>query len=401
MSIQHDQLYMLPWSRTDNPGGWVEVTDTCDLECPGCYRSSLTGHVPVEEIKADILKLQQLVNCDSIGIAGGEPLLYPDLLEVVEFITRHDMKSRLLTNGETLTRNLAQDLKRAGLTHISFHIDSYQMRPGWEGKTEAETNVLRQQYADLIWEVGGIHCGFLITVYRSTLEQVPDILAWCRQNIQKVQHLAFIALRGFHRSDEIEYFANGVRIDLSDLRSSYTDNDEISISTEDIYDVIEQQFQDSHPCAYLSGVAVPETYKVLITSILGTKNTILGTIGARTAEFSQIMHHLLTGRYHMGFKKVVIGKKVFLLSLVDRKIRRCFSKYLKTVIRNPMRLFNRIYMQTIHLQQPKEIINGEINTCDGCLNQMLYQNRLIQSCMLDEYRLFGGPLIPVQSSESL
>lgn len=28
---------------TDNPGGWIEVTDHCNLHCPGCYRKRTEG----------------------------------------------------------------------------------------------------------------------------------------------------------------------------------------------------------------------------------------------------------------------------------------------------------------------------------------------------------------------
>jgi hypothetical protein len=29
-------LYRLPWSLHDNPVGWVEVTDACNITCKGC-----------------------------------------------------------------------------------------------------------------------------------------------------------------------------------------------------------------------------------------------------------------------------------------------------------------------------------------------------------------------------
>lgn len=397
MSIQRDKLYRFPWSRTDNPGGWIEVTDECDLACPACYRFSLRGHVPIEEIKSDILQLKHRVNCDCIAIAGGEPLLYPDLVEAVEFITKNELKSRILTNGQRLTWDLAQDLKKAGLTAISFHVDSQQSRPGWDGKTEVEMNELRQHYADLIWELGGVHCGFLTTVYRSTLQDIPDVVAWSRKNLHKVRSLALIALRGAPLSEEIEYFASGTKVDPSHLRTSFANPDEINISAEDLYGIIEDRFPASHPSAYLNGTALPESYKVLIIPYLGSKHSVFGTVGARTIEFTQTIYHLFKGRYNLGLRKMAAGRKTFLMSLVDPVIRKSFSKYLKAVIRNPLSLFSRIYIQTIQIQQPNEIMNGESNLCDGCLNQMVYKDKIINSCRLDEYRMYGGPLIPLKS----
>jgi len=106
MTIEREKLYRFPWSKTDNPGGWVEVTDMCDLFCPGCYRHRLEGHRPLEEVKNDIIACQRMTNCDRIAISGGEPLLYPNLIEVVEFISSQRMKPMLLTNGEKLTWEL-------------------------------------------------------------------------------------------------------------------------------------------------------------------------------------------------------------------------------------------------------------------------------------------------------
>lgn len=396
MSIHRDKLYRFPWSRTDNPGGWIEVTDECDLSCPACYRFSLMGHVPVEEIKSDILKLKHRLNCDCIAIAGGEPFLYPDLVEVVEFLTKNGLKSRILTNGHRLTWDLARALKKAGLTAISFHVDSKQSRPGWDGKTEVEMNDLRQHYADIIWELGGMHCGFLTTVYRSTIHDIPDVVAWSRKNLHKVRSLALIALRGVPLSSDIEYFARSAKVDPSNLRTSFANPEEIDISAEELYRIIEDRFPASHPSAYLNGTAFPETFKVLIIPYLGSKHAVYGTVGARTIEFSQIIYHLFKSRYNLGLRKMDTGRKIFLLSLLDPEIRRSFTKYLKAGIRNPLRLFSRIYIQTIQIQQPKEILNGESNLCDGCLNQMVYKDQIINSCRLDEYRMYGGPLIPMK-----
>jgi hypothetical protein len=36
------------------------------------------------------------------------------------------------------------------------------------------------------------------------------------------------------------------------------------------------------------------------------------------------------------------------------------------------------------------MIKGENNLCDCCVNPMIYQDKLINPCQLDEYRMFGG-----------
>src|SRR5512143_3185360 len=168
MPLKRSELYRLPWSRVDNPGGWIEPTDVCDLACPGCFRRRMTGHRPLAEIEAEIVELSSLVNSDRIAIGGGEPLLYPQIDELVAFVARRGLKPMILSNGTHLTVERARELKAAGLHTLYLHVDSGQARPGWKGISEAAMNPLRQRYADLLAEVGGIPCGFNVTVTRRT-----------------------------------------------------------------------------------------------------------------------------------------------------------------------------------------------------------------------------------------
>ncbi len=394
MRLERNRLYRFPWSKTDNPGAWVEVTDECNLTCPGCFRHRLEGHRRLSEVKEDILECQKRLNCDRIAISGGEPLLYPDIIEVVSFINRNGMKPMLLTNGELMTKELAGQLKSAGLKQVYFHVDSGQRRPGWEGKTEGELNELRQKFADLLWEVGGIQCGYNVTVFRSTLKDVPDILEWCRRSIHKVHHLSLIAFRALPYHNSITYVTNAGPVDLSDLENISVEPSSINLTTEDIFYTIADHDPGFHPSAYLNGTAVPESHKFLILLNLGSRNNIYGVVGAKTVELVQVFHHLFKGRY-CAFLNPRPGKKLFLLSLFDREVRKSFGNFLRAVLRNPLRIFNRIYVQCINLQQPHEVLDGQINLCDGCVNLMMHEGKLINSCRLDEYRIFGGALIPM------
>jgi len=395
MSISRENLYRFPWSKKDNPGSWVEVTDQCDLHCPGCYRHSLEGHRPLDEVKKDILSCQRLTNCDRMAIAGGEPLLYPDIIEVVDFISRHRMKPVLLTNGEKLTWELATELKKAGLAKFHFHVDSGQKRPDWVGKNETEMNKLRQHFADLVWHLGRVQCGYNITVSRSNLRYLPDIVDWARQNIHKVQHISLVAYRGIPLVEGIKFQVNGEIINAHAFQHTSSSLVELDLSSEEMLDVLTSHFSDYEPCAYLNGTLVPETFKFLITIHVGGKRRLYGLMGRKSVEITQSTYHLLKGRYFLFLKHPKVGKKIFLLSFLDSEIKKTLRRYLKAVVRNPLRLFDKLYIQSISLQQPNEFLKDGANLCDGCMNMMVYRGELIPSCRLDEYRMFGGPIKPV------
>jgi pyruvate-formate lyase-activating enzyme len=399
LSLDRRRLYRFPWSLTDNPGGWVEVTDRCNLACPGCYRKRLGGDRPLDDVRTDIAACQEITNCDCMAISGGEPLIYPHIVEVVDFIASRKMKPLLLTNGLMLDRRLAVELKKAGLVKFNFHVDSAQERPGWESKSEPELNSLRQYFADFVWDLKGVQCGFNATVSRANLADMPEIVGWARQNIHKVQHLSLIVLRGLPISEDVVYTVHGEQIEPALLPNSFQNAEEITISSEDLLAVIQSRFPEMTPCAYLSGTTAFETNKYLVFVHIGSARKIYGLAGAKTIELVQVFHHFFKGRYNAFSKKAKVGRIVFLLSLVDPEVKRSFLNFLRISLKNPWRLFDRVYSQPVVFEQPLEIIDGEKNLCDGCINAMVYKGRLIPSCRLDEYRVFGGSVVAVKRSD--
>jgi hypothetical protein len=120
-------------------------------------------------------------------------------------------------------------------------------------------------------------------------------------------------------------------------------------------------------------------------------------MGKTTMEMAQMFYHLFFGRYFAFLKSPKTGSKIFLLQFFDPQIRKSFIVFLKFLLKNPLSLFNRIYAQSIHFQQPNEIIDGNVNLCDDCVNMMVWNGQLINSCRLDEYRLFGEAMTIVKT----
>jgi len=395
--INRPDLYRFPWSKTDNPGTWVEVTDTCNISCVGCYRKQVAGHKDFDDLKKDIQDSIRLTNCDCIEIAGGEPLIYPHILETVRYISSLKLKPVIFSNGVALTPELVLELKKAGLAKIHFHIDSMQDRPGWQGKSEAELNLLRRYYADMIHQHGrGIQCGFHVTVYRNNLDQVPDIFNWAIQNINKVQHISFIAFRTMPEDQGLVFFANGREVDARDMYGHTQEPQDITITTDEMYQTLKKRFPFLHPCAYLNGTSKFETYKFLIMVNIGTSKSLIGHLGKRTMELVQMFHHLFMKKYPAFVKNPKVGLKIFFLMFMDRCLRNSFKNFIGLWIRNPMIIFQKVYAQSLHLQQPNEIIDGRVNLCDDCVNMMAYKGQLINSCMLEQYRMFNEPVTVVK-----
>ena len=170
-------LYRMPWSASDNAFGWLEVIRSCDLDCGYCYQINRPDRAKsLLEVEGELTGLLGLRRCDTVFISGGEPLLHPEIVDVVRLTRRRGVKPVLVTNGQKMTPSLLHELRKAGLFGCIFHIDSGQNRPGWADASEQDLNRLRQQMADMLSDEGGLVCGYNTTILPETLSQVPSIV---------------------------------------------------------------------------------------------------------------------------------------------------------------------------------------------------------------------------------
>ena len=386
-------LYRFPWSLNDNPQGWVEITDICNLHCRGCYRQRLEGHKPLEKIKEEVRFLKRWRNIDNISLAGGEPVLHPDIVEIVRFITGQGLKPFMLGNGVALTKEICTDLKKVGLVGLGLHIDMGQDRPGWEGKNELELCALRERLADMVYVVGGISCNFNITVYNENFQFVPDLVKWAVRNGKKVQGFTFMTYRAAIVEPGRDYMVDGRRIQLSEGTLGYATKAEtqkdISLMSTDVYRIIRENVPEYMPSAYLGGTKDHTSFKWLNGILLCSGGKPIGSVGKKTMELAQTGHHALFGTYLAYMKKKTAGKKTFLLSFVDRQMRDAFVKFMS----NPLNLLRPLRMVGIGIvQAPDALAHGEIDMCESCPDITFFNGRLVNSCRLDEYRKLGGSL---------
>jgi len=96
----------------------------CNLDCTYCNEyDKVSPPGPIETLHRRIDKLAEL-GTTVITISGGEPLLHPELDEVVRRVRRHGMMAGMITNGYLLTAERIQRLNQAGLEHLQISIDN-------------------------------------------------------------------------------------------------------------------------------------------------------------------------------------------------------------------------------------------------------------------------------------
>lgn len=390
----HRRLYRLPWTLPDNAISWLEPTSACNLACDGCYRENdPKSHKPLDIVRREVETFHRLRNADGISIAGGDPLVHPEIVEIVRTVSEMGLKPIVNTNGAPLTRDLLARLKDAGVYGFTFHIDSKQGRPRWKGKSEVELNDLRLRYAEMLAAAGGISCAFNSTVYHDTLQYVPDLVEWAGDHIDIVHVMVFILYRAAVPQLPFDWYAGGRKVDPGVLVYSETDEREVGLAAPDVVAEIRKRFPEFAPCAYLNGTEKPDSFKWLLTGRIGSRGKVHGYVGPKFMELIQAGHHLLKGRYLAYAKPRLtrLGRSMLLISAIDEGIRGIAGRYLRSLLTAPADLLKRLHYQSIMIIQPVDFLsNGAQNMCDGCPDVTLWNGELVWSCRLEELKHFGS-----------
>ena len=102
----------------------IHVLEACNFRCRQCFSKFGTKKLlPVEGWKKIIDNCIAGANVAEFNIAGGEPMLYPGLVELVQYIRDKGVKVSLITNGSLMDEEWVK--KYAGMFDtIGFSVDS-------------------------------------------------------------------------------------------------------------------------------------------------------------------------------------------------------------------------------------------------------------------------------------
>jgi MoaA/NifB/PqqE/SkfB family radical SAM enzyme len=96
----------------------------CNLSCTYCNEyDDFSKPVAVDLMKARIDDLARL-GTSIVTFSGGEPLLHPELDDLIAHIRKHPILAAMITNGYLLTADRIKRLNRAGLDHLQISIDN-------------------------------------------------------------------------------------------------------------------------------------------------------------------------------------------------------------------------------------------------------------------------------------
>ncbi|NOQ74091.1 MAG: radical SAM protein [Crocinitomix sp.] len=102
----------------------IVITKRCNLSCSYCFEfDKVSKPVPIAILKSRMDELKRLRTV-FVTLNGGEPLLHPQITELVQYISTLGMIPMINSNGWLLTPQLIHNLNEAGLYGMQISCDS-------------------------------------------------------------------------------------------------------------------------------------------------------------------------------------------------------------------------------------------------------------------------------------
>jgi MoaA/NifB/PqqE/SkfB family radical SAM enzyme len=165
-------------SKIDGPShAQIALTNVCPQNCDYCYNKFRKGKVIDTETIKKVIKDLKEMGVFWLGFTGGEPLLQKDIVQITESVG-DDCAIKLFTTGCTLSKQLALDLRNAGLFSVSVSLDH------WEEEKHDRVRNYRGAFQtalkaiEIFKDLGDVHVGVSAVLSKNMIQrnQVEEFL---------------------------------------------------------------------------------------------------------------------------------------------------------------------------------------------------------------------------------
>ncbi len=121
--------HLLQFSRDKKPVVVFNATRRCNLKCIHCYSDSenrtYAGELTADEVKTLVDDLASF-GAPVILFSGGEPLIRPDIEELIAYAAKRGLRAVISTNGTLITEDRAALLADLGLSYVGVSLDGLE-----------------------------------------------------------------------------------------------------------------------------------------------------------------------------------------------------------------------------------------------------------------------------------
>ena len=168
--------HLLQFSADKRPVVVWNVTRRCNLKCVHCYAQA-TATAPAGELSLN-QGLALLDDLKAFGVpvvlfSGGEPLMHPNLLTLVEHAVTLGMRAVISTNGTLIDRDMAGRLKHFGLSYVGISLDGMEAT---HDRFRGQTGAFAAAMAGVRnCQEAGIKVGLRFTINKHNYQEIPAI----------------------------------------------------------------------------------------------------------------------------------------------------------------------------------------------------------------------------------
>ncbi|MCX5998609.1 MAG: radical SAM protein, partial [Chloroflexi bacterium] len=183
-----------------------EVTAACNLRCRHCHvsaGSSLGDELSTEEGKKLIIDLATVPEFRMLVFSGGEPLVRPDILDLVEVASATGLTVSIATNATLIDPPMARRMKKAGVCNVAAGLDGatpdlhdyIRNAPGTFERTMRGIKASRD---------AGMCLQINITVMKHNYDEIPKLLDLADELESQIVLLYHLVPQGRGSSDGLE-----------------------------------------------------------------------------------------------------------------------------------------------------------------------------------------------------
>ncbi|MCK4959011.1 MAG: radical SAM protein, partial [Planctomycetes bacterium] len=163
------------------------ITRACNLKCVHCYNDSGTGkasnEVSTEQAKK-VLDDLAAFGAPSVLFSGGEPLVRPDLFELMEYAAGTGLRVVISTNGTLIDADKAARIKKIGVSYVGISLDGI-------GSVNDEFRGVEGAFEDAVRGIrncqnAGVRVGLRLTLTKRNVQDIDGLFGFFeKENVQR------------------------------------------------------------------------------------------------------------------------------------------------------------------------------------------------------------------------
>ena len=175
---------------------YVEITNKCNLFCKHCYNSSsaINNRYINRDSFLKIVDSAANSGIKSIALSGGEPLLNPEIIEILKDISNKKMKCSIVTNGTLVSKYFLEQIHE--YKDMSFQISLHGSNAEIHSRLTGCNSFDRIIYTMELLNSFGISFTIKSTITKYNMSDIENIILLGKMHGAKGTSASFLQMYG-------------------------------------------------------------------------------------------------------------------------------------------------------------------------------------------------------------